>query len=551
MAGAPLLLTVAPPDGKAFDTCVTDGPMIIGRSSRAGLAIADLRLSREHARLTQSGESWQVEDLGSHNGTFLNGQRVESPVAVRPGDTLALGDSRITVRSATREHVEPAGSDSGRTLFRPAAELLEERRGTAPGGEGDALRRYAERLRLLNEVHQALSRPITLGELLELIMDRAFVHLRPEEGAIYLRQADGSFACMTSRSTRGPDQAPFYSSHLVSEVADKGLAALVLDISADGRFAEAASILAAGLRSLVAAPLLDPQGSVGMIALGSRAAVRCFGEEDMELLVSLASAATLRIRNIALVEEAAERHRLEHEMALARRIQEGLLPKRLPELSGWELHALNRPSRHVSGDLFTTLLNESSDELSFMVADVAGKGVAASLLTASLEALCAGPLEAGMPPDEVFTRVSARLYIRTPPEKYATAFLGVLGLGTGRLRYANAGHLPVLLLHPDGTHRWLEATGTPLGLIEGSTFAPVEAELAPGELLVLFTDGFTEAENPDGDEFGQARLLELCRSHRGEPLPTLAEVLENALKAFTGDVPISDDRTLLLLRRKP
>jgi serine phosphatase RsbU (regulator of sigma subunit) len=381
-------------------------------------------------------------------------------------------------------------------------------------------------------------------------MDRAFVHLRPEEGAIYLRQPDGEFACVASRSTRGPDQAPFYSSHLVHEVADKGLAALVLDIASDGRFAEAASILAAGLQSLVAAPLLDPQGSLGMIALGSRAAVRCFGEEDMELLVSLASAAALRIRNVALAEEAAESHRLEHEMALARRIQEGLLPKHLPEVEGWELFAINRPSRHVSGDLFSTQFADEGHELAFMVADVAGKGVAASLLTASLEALCAGPVEAGMPPHEVFTRVSTRLFRRTPPEKYATAFLGALRASSGHLQYANAGHLPVLVLHPNGSHRWLGATGMPLGLIEGSAYAPAEARLEPGELLVLFTDGFTEAENPDGEEFGQERLREVCTQNRDRPLPELADTLEGQLQIFTGDVPLSDDRTLLLLRRR-
>ncbi len=550
MAGPPLLLTVQPPDGKPFDLSVADSPLIIGRSSRAGLAVADLRLSREHAQLSLRGEDWVVEDLGSHNGTFVNGQRVAAAVTLRPGAVLALGDSSIRVLSPGTQGAVGLKEDSGRTLFRPAAELLEERRATAPGGEGEALRRYAERLRLLNEVHQALSRPITLDELLELIMDRAFVHLRPEEGAIHLRRGDGELACVASRSTRGPGQAPFYSSHLVREVADKGMAALVLDIASDGRFAGAASILAAGLQSLVAAPLLDPQGSLGMIALGSRAAVRCFGEEDMELLVSLASAAALRIRNVALAEEAAERRRLAHEIALARRIQEGLLPKSLPELPGWELHALNRPSRHVSGDLFTTLVGEDNEVLAFMVADVAGKGVAASLLTASLEALCAGPLEAGMPPDEVFTRVSSRLYRRTPPEKYATAFLGTLECQSGRLHYANAGHLPVLVLHGDGAARWLAATGIPLGLMEGSVYPHAEARLDPGELLVLFTDGFTEAEDPGGEEFGQERLREVCTAHRDEPLPELASALEAELASFTGDVPLSDDRTLLLLRRR-
>jgi phosphoserine phosphatase RsbU/P len=299
----------------------------------------------------------------------------------------------------------------------------------------------------------------------------------------------------------------------------------------------------------VAAPLLDPQGTVGMMVLGSVAAVRCFGEDDMETLVSLASVAAMRIRNLALAEESAERRRLEHEMGLARRIQEGLLPTRLPEAEGWELHASNRASRHVSGDLYTALLRDDSREIAFTVTDVAGKGMAASLLAASLEALCAGPLDAGRPPDEIFTEVSDRLYKRTPPEKYATAFLGAVEVATGRLRYANAGHVPGLLVEAGGAFRQLEATGTPLGLIPGISYRPAETTMASGDLLVVCTDGFTEAEGRDEELFGVDRLVELCRRERQRPLPDLAAVLDHEIDAFTGAAPLSDDRTLLLIRR--
>ena len=224
---------------------------------------------------------------------------------------LTLGGSRITVKPARSRHQgrAPHGLRGTPSSGRPPS--------CWTSGEPDpwwprarSCGATSERLRLLNEVHQALGRPITQAELFELILDRAFAHLRPQEGAIYLRAGDGSFACVTSRSTQGPGHAPFYSTNLVREVAEKGLAALVLDVAADERFAGAASILGAGVRSLVAAPLLDPEGSLGMIVLGSAARTRCFSPDDMELLVSLASAAALRIRNVALAEEAAERRRL-------------------------------------------------------------------------------------------------------------------------------------------------------------------------------------------------------------------------------------------------
>lgn len=549
MVGFPLRVTVHPPGGESFERTFSAGPVVIGRSSRAAVPVADLMLSREHARLDLEGDEWWVQDLGSHNGTFLNGERVTVRVRIREGDVLSLGGSRMALsRVPAEELARPAESEH--TIFRPASELLDERRTGPQLTDKEELRRHVERLRLINEVHQALSRPITQGELLELILDRAFAHLRPEEGAIYLRADDGSFQRVASRSAQGPGHTPFYSTNLLREVAEKGMAALVLDVAADERFAGAASILGAGMRSLVAAPLLDPEGSLGMLVLGSAVRTRCFSPEDMELLVSLASAAALRIRNVALAAEAAERQRLASEMTLARRIQEALLPEHLPDVPGWELHASNRASRVVSGDLYSAVLRGDPAEVAFMVIDVAGKGVAASLLTASLEALCAGPIEAGFTPHDTFDRVSSRLHKRTPPEKYATAFLGTLEPSTGRLRYANAGHLPGIVLSRDGQPRWLARTGLPLGLLPGNTYTPAEVGLDAGDLLVLYTDGYTEAEGPGGEEYGQDRFLATCTGLRSRTLPTFAASLDAALEAFTGGAALSDDRTLLLLRRR-
>lgn len=543
-----LRVTVHPPEGESFERILTTGPVVIGRSTRAGVPVADLMLSREHARLDFENDEWWAQDLGSHNGTFLNGERVTRRVQLRDGDVLSLGGSRVAISHVASGEV-PGRGDGVHSIFRPAAELLDDRRTGSQITDKEELRRHVERLRLINEVHQALSRPITQAELLELILDRAFVHLRPEEGAIYMRCADGGFTRVASRSAHGTGHTPFHSTHLIREVADKGMAALVLDVAADERFAGAASILGAGMRSLVAAPLLDPEGSLGMLVLGSAVRTRCFSPEDMELLVSLASAAALRIRNLALAAEAAERQLLAAEMALARRIQEALLPAQLPEVAGWELFASNRASRVVSGDLYTAVLRGEPAELALMIVDVAGKGVAASLLTASLEALCAGAIEAGFAPHDAFDRVSSRLYTRTPPEKYATAFLGTLDPASGRLRYANAGHLPGLVLSRDGEPRWLARTGLPLGLLPGSSYAPAETELGAGDLLVLYTDGYTEAENLQAEEFGQDRLLAACAGLRSSPLPAFAAALDAALDTFTGDTALSDDRTLLLLRR--
>jgi len=166
----------------------------------------------------------------------------------------------------------------------------------------------------------------------------------------------------------------------VHEVTEKQLAALVFDTSRDERFAASESIVSSGVRSLVAAPLVDPESCPGMIVLSSRANVRQFSEEDMELLVSLASVAALRIRNIALAEDAARRRALEKELELARAIQVALLPEKLPQVRGYELHAVNAPSRAVSGDLYQVQMRSDDRECVVLIADVSGKGIGAAQL---------------------------------------------------------------------------------------------------------------------------------------------------------------------------
>lgn len=319
-----------------------------------------------------------------------------------------------------------SGQLPDQTILRSASGLLSQVSGDSHhlGGE-EEVRRYAERLKLINDVHRSLGQSIELGELLKLILERVFDHLQPEQGAIFLKR-DGELELAATRSLPGVDGDFVTSRSLQREVAEKGMAALVLDVESDERFASAQSILFSGIQSLVAAPLLDAEGPLGMIALSSRVGVRKFAEEDMELLVSLASVAALCLRNVALAAEAAERHRLEQELVLGRRIQKALLPEQLPEVEGFELFAHNIPSRGVSGDYYVIVERDEGRECVLMVADVSGKGIAASILTASLEALAAGPIDDGLPPHEICRRLSRLLHQRTPPEKYATALLAVL-----------------------------------------------------------------------------------------------------------------------------
>ena len=543
---------VVPATGLPFSHEPTGDSIVVGRSSDAEIAVPDRAMSRRHARLYRNGDSWYVEDLGSRNGTLLDGRRVEATSLLSPGSSLRIGSTTINVNgSASHDAADDGPALDGHTVFRSAAELLQEPKAalTGTGAESaEALRRYAARLKVLTDIHQTLDRTMGLDELLELILDRAFETLRPEEGSIFLRADNGEYVRAATRSLRAGTSRTLYSRSLVEQVVERRQAALVLDTAADERFNQAMSLLNAGVRSLVAAPLLDPAGPLGMIVLGSTLGIRQFNEGDMELLASLASIAAMRIRNTRLAEQAVERERLEREVALARQIQVGLLPDRLPEVAGWRMVARNIPSRGVSGDFYKVELVDDGS-CAVMVADVSGKGIGASLLTASLEALAAGPIHDGEPPDEVFGRVSHLLFERTPPEKYATGFLATLEPAGGAFRYCNAGHNPGILLRSAGDVEWLASTGVPLGILPSGAYTTAEVAVEPGETVVIYTDGLTEAESPDDEEYGEERLAELCARHRDDDLEAMAAAIAADQDAFVRGVPYADDRTIVLIRR--
>lgn len=548
-------LHIIPAQGDPFKHPLEGDSIVIGRSSECDLVLEDRFLSRRHTRLFQLDGDWMVEDMGSRNGTILNGTVVDKPTKVKFGDRLQLSGSSVSIQRTNEPSriTESQVTDLGQhTILRSASELMSDTESTKTDeiDDAEALRRVANRLKLLNTVHHALGHSVDLDELLNCILTGAFEHLKPEEGVIFLKDSDGEYYLAASHNAPGTKTEYLYSRTLIHEVAEQAKAALVIDMETDEKFGGAQSIMASGIRCLVAAPFLDHEGSVGMIALSSRAFVRQFTEEDMALLVSIASVAALRIRNVALAKEAAERQRLEEEIQLARRIQINLLPDHEPKIDGWELFGGNIPSRGCSGDYYLITERNEGKECVFMVADVSGKGIAAALLTASLEALAAGPIEVGHSPEEICTTTSRRLHVRTPPAKFATAFLAVLEPATGKLTYTNAGHNHGLIIRASGAIEELRPNGMPLGLMPGATYTSTETSLEPGDLLVLYTDGITEATNPEDEEYDIKRLADLCKGNRTAPLDEISTSLEEDLEQFVQGVPFADDRTFVLARRE-
>ena len=550
---SPVKLRVSPAEGDPYDFTVEQDSVIIGRSSSADLTISDPSLSRQHARLVRNGETLTIEDLGSRNGTCVNDAPVEGATLLKKGDVIRLSASSIAVGAdrVTLTHATIHDTDPGSTIFRPAKELLEEETGSSTNlmESAEALRRYAERLEILRDVHEALGGSVTQEELLTLILDRVFDHLKPQRGAIFLKEEDGEFYSAAARAVPGESENIGVFKTLVSEVLDKGMAALVFDVRTDARFSDSDSIMMSGIRSMVAAPLLDAQGAMGMIVLDSKVAVRKFSEEDMGLLVSLASVAALKIRNIALTEEAVQRRQLEREVELARGIQLKMLPAKIPVPPGYAILGRNIPARGVSGDYYVVVERFEGKECLLFLADVSGKGIPACIVTASLDALATGPIEIGDPPDEICRKTCRRLHLKTDLNKYATAFVASLEHKTGRLTYTNAGHNAALVARDDGAIERLGASGMPIGIFPEGDYELRETRLEPGAGLFVYTDGITEAENPDEDEYGIDRLAQCYSRHCQETVEEIADAIEDDLAHFASGVPYFDDRTFVIVKR--
>lgn len=546
-----LRLRLEPSNGPVSWHEVRGESAVFGRSSKADVVLADRCLSRLHAQLILRERGWFLEDLGSRNTTFLNGRPLSGPESVHPGDVIRLADNRVVIeelvsgKAAAGDGLTGTADENlpGNTIVRSAAQLL----AAEPRERGLAETVFTGRLRLLNEVHRALAAPIKLEALLGLILDSAFAHLTPEEGAIFLKRAGGGYDRVASRRVPGVTGEYLYSRRLAQEVTEKGIAALVVDASLDTRFASSESIMGSGTRSILAAPLLHSEGCLGMIVLSAKSRARPFSEDELELLVALASAAALRIRNIALTEETARRRLLDKELELAHDIQMAMLPRTFPARPEVEIAAVLRPARSVGGDLYDVVADGSHVWL--VIGDVSGKGLGAALFMAVTKTLFRAIVSSATSVADVVTRMNRELARDNEQAMFVTVFAARLDLATGELEYVNAGHNPTYHLTVEGRCAPLGGAPDPaLGAVEDQGYRPARLGLRRGDTLALYTDGVVEALNAHGEEFQIPRLEAYLAGCYGVPAATLVHGLVERVEDFAGDAPQYDDVTVLALR---
>lgn len=299
-------------------------------------------------------------------------------------------------------------------------------------------------------------------------------------------------------------------------------------------------------------PILGREGRLsGLVALGGRLSEEHYSGEDKRLLASAASQVGIALENIRMAEEMADRmeaeRRAAREMEIARKVQTRLFPQRMPTLETLEYTGGCIQARTVGGDYYD-FLDLGPGRMALVLADISGKGISAALLMANLQANLRSQYALALTDlSRLLQTVNKLFYESTAPEHYATLFFATYEDAARRLRYVNCGHNPPVLLRADGRVERLEATAMVLGLFDRWSCEAGEVELAAGDLVALFSDGLTEAASDDGEEFGEARLIEALQTHRDKTGNSLHEAVVSAVQEFSGREQ-SDDLTLVILR---
>ena len=510
--------------------------LVVGRSRESDLMLPDVSLSRRHAELRRTPAGWVLRDLGSMNGTRLNGVRVREERLLRDGDVVGLASFSLVFLESEAGSSEAAAGWPAR--LRDISELA-----TKTGAEVGELVHQSRLLGVLTRAASALVGGLGMEELFNTLLGHLMDAIPAERGAVAL--LEGEPPALVVRAARAREGAPpaAVSPALREQVMAGGTALFLPRIQDELGTARAA----------LAAPLLftgPPEGGdrvAGLAWLDVPAASARFNPEHLKLLTAVTNLAASRLESMRLREETRDKRRLEEDLRGAARIQASLLPEVVPRLKGYELAGSSRLCSAVGADYYDFALDRG--HLLLALGDVAGKGLAAALLMATLRAAVRAVWLEPEPLPQVMNRVNQNLHHSVPENRFATLFLARLQPVQGTVDWVNAGHAAPLLVRADGRGEALTAGGTVLGVFASVEYAQGRTRLDPGDVLVVFSDGVIETANASATDFGPERLAEVVRRERDRDASGLIDALQTGSEQGLGAAHSADDHTFLVLKR--
>jgi phosphoserine phosphatase RsbU/P len=538
----------------------------IGRSARNDLCIPDPFASRVHAEVRREGDQYILQDLGSANGTLYNGGTVEGAVPLTSGGRIQIGETEIvfndgsiaaglaTMITDQQASPVPEATIAMNSADRTTSGLLEAIEGARTQPDHEAPKhsvKQSDLLALISKVGVTLLASATLSETLQQIASLVFEAVPAERCCIMMRD-EGSeelkVAVARLRDRQGDIGEIRVSRTIMEEVVGLGKSVLTADAQQDPRLMSSTMTLQ-GIRSVLAVPLGVGVKVFGIIYADSPIAESRFTEDHLKVLTTLASVAAIRVENARLLEEQIERERLEQELQLASEIQQRFQPTASPQVPGYEMQGISFPCYEIGGDYYDFIKREDG-RLIITLGDVSGKGTAAALLMSSLHAAVHAQASSRSSLVETIGAVNNYLADNTPANRFVTLFYAELDPVTGSLAFINAGHNPPLIVHSAGTTENLDSGGLPLGIRPDAEYREGRTQLHPSDVLVIYSDGVSEAVSPQGEEFGTHRLYDVVSRNLEASAAGIRDRIEAALTKWAQGTPAADDITLVIVKRQ-
>jgi phosphoserine phosphatase RsbU/P len=550
LPGEDAVLEVVSPDGARRYVRVTQSPFLIGRGAETGnhLQLSDRRISRTCAQLVIEANHFYIEDRGQRRGLFVNGEKVESR-ELQNGDVITFG------LEDSYEILFRFSSGSDEASIPHLLTKIEHITSSEPTGGLSKLNKLLEATALLHS-----QRP--LEEVLAYMLDQAVSITDADRGLLLEGGGASALKVKLARRSGGLRLPPesLTPSQTAIQLALRQESPVITEDTekADIDLQAAQSVVAQRLRAVVVIPLwtltrANTQESLvnikrgellGVLYLDSRRPA-AFSKLDRQILDALAADASTILHNARLVERERERQRLEQEINIARDIQQALLPRNFPDSPDFAVTGVNFPCLSVGGDYFD-VFPLSDGRTAFVIADVSGKGLGAAIVTTMLQGALSG-MTLGTDPARVFNHVNRFLCSHTEVGRYATVFFGLLD-NDGHLEFINAGHPSPFLIRRGAAEEAFTEGSFPVGLVPEAEYTAACLKLEPGDTLVLFTDGVTEAMDPDDQLFGVPRLKKVLTGQVECPLEHLQKCVLEAIENFTRGARQADDLTLLIVR---
>jgi phosphoserine phosphatase RsbU/P len=548
MPRAPRLVVIEP-NGVRREVAINATPYRIGRQAGNELTLRDSRISRQQAQILTVNGTVVLEDMGSRHGTYVNGTKTLRH-ELQPKDQVDFGMA-----------------DSYKLLFlgegATIEELVERVEAPAPASSGS---RELYHLGVLLEVARTLGTGLSLEDVLTAVVDAAIQVTRTERGVLLLANEGQAGLQMivardAQRGTLRPDQLQV-SQSVVKRVAQTRRELIVSDTGEDGGMSQQESVARLELHTIIAIPvdklpvienvdatISTRQGELlGVLYLDSHVPSSAFSDLDREVLRTLAREAATVVENARLFASSRAKQRLDHEIEIASQIQKNLLPKALPNLPDVSVAGSTLSCHSVGGDCFD-VIELGGGRHGFFVGDVSGKGISAALLATLLQGVffTTAAMDISLP--GVFSRVNQYLCERSGEDRYATVFYGILDK-LGRFEYVNAGHVPPLLKKKAGGLEGLGSANFPVGMFAEAEYQSARVQLDPGDFLVIYTDGVSEASNMMNELFEESRLRTIIENFSGDTVQQLGDAIREGMRVFTEGAAQSDDITILVIEYK-